>query len=164
MFNKQNQIQRYNAQQEFAVEKVYRKLTHGIDDLPPGEAVDALLGGANCLRQGIAQVLEKIFQGAESRQNVVMQQVTNFWKGETESLQKAIAQASATGNYDEVEKCLREATKANLSAKESVSKMKYIRQRGQTEYNPVKELTQFARELEDFAKRRYSNTQRMIEG
>lgn len=146
------EIQKYNAKQEFTVERVYQKLTRGIDDLPQGEAVDALLEGVTRLRQGLNDLVDRIFQGAEVRQTVVMQQITSQWKNETENLQRAIAQATITGNYDAVEKCLRETTKANLTTKENVAKMKYIKQKGQTEYDPSKELNQFVKELETLVK------------
>lgn len=159
----QNIIQKYNPQQEFAVEKVYQKLTQGIENLPAEEAVDGLLQGVNYLRQGINQVVERIFDGAEQKQNVVMKEKADQWTKSTEKVKEAINRASSTGDYGIVEKYLKEATKSTITAKESVSKMKYIKQRGQTEYNPAKELTAYIRELEDFAKKDYIKT-KLLEG
>jgi len=158
-----NHIQRYNAQQEFAVDKVYQKLTQGIDNLPPGEAVDGLLQGVDYLRRGINQVVERIFQGAEEKQAVVLQDKAEHWTETTERVKAAIGEATTSGDYETVEKRLRDATKATIAAKESVSKMKFIKQRGQTEYNPGKELTTYLRELEDVVRRDYNGT-KLLEG
>jgi|GEM_PF-5540154 len=46
-----NGLQKFSAQKEFAVDKVYEKLTQGIDDLPASEAVDGLLHGATMLKR-----------------------------------------------------------------------------------------------------------------
>lgn len=157
-----NNLQKYNPQQEFAVERVYQKLTQGIDKLNPEEAVDGLLTGADYLRKGIAQVVERIFEGAEQKQAVVVQDRTSKWAKSTEQVKQAVNQASENDDYETVEKCLRDATKATIAAKESVSKMKYIKQRGQ-DYNPAKELNAYFRELEDFVKKDYHNP-RLLEG
>lgn len=159
-----NNLQRYNPQQEFAVERVYRKLTEGIDNLTADEAVDGLLSGADHLRRGINQVIDRIFEGAEEKQSVVVQGRAENWTKATERVKEAIGDATATGDYDTVEKRLREATKATIAAKESVSKMKFIKQRGQTEYNPNKELTAYVRELEDFVRRDYNGGPKLLEG
>lgn len=157
------QVKKYDPQQEFAVDKVYRKLTQGIDSLPAEEAVDGLLHGADCLRKGIAQVIERIFEGAEEKQAVVAQAKVDQWSKATEQVKQAIGQAKSTGDYESVEQQLREATRATIAAKESVSKMAFIKKRGQTEYNPAKELSVYLRELEDVVRREY-NGSRLLEG
>ena len=159
-----NQMQRYNPQQEFAVDKVYEKLTRGIENLTAEEAVDGLLGGADYLRRGINQVIDRIFEGAEDKQSVVVQNRADQWTKSTERVKEAIGEATATGDYDTVEKRLRDATKATIAAKESVSKMKFIKKRGQTEYNPTRELTAYVRELEDFVRRDYNGGPKLLEG
>ena len=70
--------------------------------------------------------------------------------------------ATANDDYETVEKRLREATKATIATKESVSKMKYIKQRGQ-DYNPAKELSAYFRELEEFVRKDY-NGPKLLEG
>lgn len=159
----QNSLQRYNAQQEFAVDKVYEKLTRGIENLTADEAVDGLLFGADNLRQGIAQVIERIYQGAEGKQAIVVQDKADKWTKSTEKVKDAIADATQSGDYETVERKLRDATKATIAAKESVSKMKFIKQRGQTAYNPARELSEYVRELEDFVKKDYNGT-KLLEG
>ena len=154
----QNSLQRYNAQQEFAVDKVYEKLTRGIENLTADEAVDGLLFGADYLRNGIAQVIERIYQGAEGKQAVVVADKADKWTKSTEKVKEAITDATRSGDYEIVERKLRDATKATIAAKESVSKMKFIKQRGQTAYNPARELSEYVRELEDFVKKDYNGT------
>ena len=144
-----NQLQRYNAQQEFAVERVYQKLTEGMDDLSANEAVDGLPHGANLLKQGINQVVERIFECAEQKQAEVVYEKTDQWQSATEQVRSAVIDATLSGEYDVVEEKLKEATKATITAKESVRKMKYIKQRGQTEYDAKKDLKDYVRELEE---------------
>ncbi|MBI4141200.1 hypothetical protein HY485_05175 [Candidatus Woesearchaeota archaeon] len=150
-----NNLQKYNPQQEFAVERVYQKLTRGIEGLSGEEAVDALLNGTSYLRQGINQVIDRLFVEAEGRHFLVLKDRSQEWTQATERVRQAMEKVAAAGSYDDFEKCLRDATKATIQMKESASKMKFIKHRGQTAYDPARELIAFARELEEHAKKNY---------
>ncbi len=157
-----NNLQKYNAQQEFSVEKIYQKLTQGIDKLNPEEAVDGLLTGVDCLRKGIAQIVERIYEGAEEKQSVVVQNKTEQWARVTDHVKDAIENATANSDYESVEKRLQDATKATIAAKESVSKMKYIKQRGRN-YNAINDLVEPIKELGERPGRDYQR-QQILEG
>lgn len=138
---------------EFGVEKVYQKLTAGLEDLTAQEAVDVLLGGADVLRQGINQVIDRIYQAAEENQTVVVGDKTNAWHEKTAQVKNAVAEAGTSGDYEGVERKLWDATMATLAVKEAVQKMKYIKQRGQVPYEARRALSTYVREIEDSVKK-----------
>ena len=104
-------------------DEVYRKLTDGIEDLPPEEAVDGLLLDAQVLRQGIVQLVDRILDTAEQKQTAVVQEYATQCKRATDLVQDALSEATLTGNYDTLETRLRDATQTMRTARESVSKM-----------------------------------------
>lgn len=154
-----NEIKKYDGQREFAVEAVYRKLTKGIEDVPNEEAVDGLLQGAEQMRRGIAQVIEKFYQTAEQKQAGVMSEKAEQF----EVLSGAVVAAGRQGDLDQYNIALQQVVDASIQCKESASKMKHIKNRGFEGYDARKELADFLRDLEKAVDTQYSG-RRLLPG
>lgn len=154
-----NEIKKYDGQREFAVEAVYRKLTKGIDEVPNEEAVDGLLQGAEQMRRGIAQVIEKFYQTAEQKQAGVMTEKAEVF----DVLSKAVMAAGRQGDLDQYNIALQQVVDASIQCKESASKMKHIKNRGFEGYDARKELADFLRDLEKAVDANYSG-RRLLPG
>jgi len=154
-----NEMQKYDGQKEFAVDAVYKKLTKGIDDVPNEEAVDGLLQGADSMRKGMAQLVEKFYQTAEKKQAGVMTEKAE----EFEILSKTVISAGRQGDLDQYNIALQQVVDASIQCKESASKMKHIKNRGFEGYDARRELSDFLRELEKAVDSNYGG-RRLISG
>ena len=154
-----NEIQRYDGQREFSVNTVYRKLTRGIDGVPNEEAVDGLLQGADQMRRGIAQLIEKFYQTAEDKQASVMTEKAEVF----ETLSQAVIGAGREGDLEQYNIALQHVVDASIQCKESASKMKHIKNRGFEGYDARRELADFLRELERAVDTNYGG-QRLLPG
>ncbi|MBD3303864.1 hypothetical protein GF343_01865 [Candidatus Woesearchaeota archaeon] len=154
-----DEIKKYDGQREFSVDTVYRKLTRGIDGVPNEEAVDGLLQGAEQMRKGIAQVIEKFYQTAEHKQAGVMADKAEQF----EVLSGAVVSAGRQGDLDQYNIALQQVVDASIQCKESASKMKHIKNRGFQDYDAKRELADFLRDLEKAVDANYSG-RRLLPG
>ncbi len=154
-----NEIQKYDGQKEFAVDAVYKKLTRGIDEVPNEEAVDGLMQGAEQMRKGIAQLVEKFYQTAETKQKGVMSEKAEQF----DVLSKSVMAAGREGDLDRYNIALQQVVDASIQCKESAAKMKHIKNRGFEGYDARKELADFIKDLEKAVDSNYSG-KRLLTG
>jgi len=134
---------KYNGS-EFGLQNVYDKLTAGVKRLPAEQAVDALLDGADTLKRGIDQLIEKFYHGAEQQQESVMNGRASAYKHTAEQVLKA----TQSGDLTAIDDALQSSIEASLQCKESASKMRHIKNRGYERYDSKKELGAYVRELD----------------
>jgi len=154
-----NEIQKYDGQREFSVDSVYGKLTQGIDQVPNEEAVDGLLQGADMMRRGIAQLVERFYQTAEGKQKGVMAEKAEQF----EVVSQAVMAAGREGDLDQYNIALQQVVDASIGCKESATKMKHIKNRGFEGYDAKRSLTEFLRQLEETVENRYG-ARRLLTG
>lgn len=142
----------YRPRQEFAIDRVYQKLTNGIENLSAEQSVDGLLIGADILRRSMGQLLFKFYQDAEQRQETVLgDRATSL-----EALSASAMEAAKAGDLDKYDSVLQQVVNASVLCKESSAKMKYIKSRGQEGFDPKKAVRDCIQELEQAVTHGYS--------
>lgn len=137
--------------EKFALETIYDKLSHGTEDLENEECVDELLRRVDILRNGFSRILEKFYEGAEDKQQGVLREKAEQF----EALTDAVKGAAISGNLDDYNSALQDVVNASIDCKESATKMKHIQNKGFEKYDPVKEMRNCIRNLEEYVKGAY---------
>ena len=120
------------------------RLLHGTEGLAPEQSVDAVLGIMGDFEQCYQMVRERIYQRAEEQQALVIGERTKDYQERIQIVEKT----RKTGDLDELEASLEASITSCINVKEGVSKMKHIKNRGQDQYDPQKEMGQFVRKLD----------------